>query len=28
VSSFRYLPPAQEMLVGIEWMMVAARNGT
>jgi len=28
VSSFRYLPPGQEMLVGIEWMMVAARNGT
>ena len=29
VSSFRYLPPAQEMLVGIEWMMVAAeRQGT
>jgi len=29
VSSFRYSPPAQEMLVGIEWMMVAStRNGT
>jgi hypothetical protein len=27
VSSFRYSPPGQEMLVGIEWMMVAGRTG-
>ncbi len=27
VSSFRYSPPAQEMLVGVEWMMVAGRKG-
>lgn len=27
VSSFRYSPPGQEMLVGIEWMMVAGHKG-